>query len=66
MLLYLAGLILLVCWILFMALLDFWSTRSFLREMRQRHHSQRAELEAEIERLRKVQETLEGNGRNGR
>lgn len=66
MLLYLAGLLLLVCWILVTAALDFWSTRAFLHEMRQRHRQERAELEAEVERLRKAAETHEGNGRTAR
>ena len=59
---YLAGLMLAVCSILLMALLDFWSTRSFLYDMRRRHSRQRAELEAEVHRLRKARETHEGNG----
>ncbi len=61
MLLYLVGLVLLVCWILMMAVMDLLSTQGYLRHLRIVHRKQRIEMENEIKRLRKIRRSG-GNG----
>lgn len=51
---YLAGLVLMVCWILLMAVVDLLSTQTYLREARKRRLAKKGELEAEVRRLRKL------------
>ena len=62
---FMVWMLLLIC-ILLMAFLDMTSNRIFLQEISVKHRARRAELEAEIERLRKEQSTGDENGKSSK
>jgi len=62
---FIIWMLLLLC-ILLMAFLDMTSNRIFLQEISVKHRVHRAELEAEIERLRKEARTGDENGKSSK
>ena len=58
---FLAGLILLVCWVALLALVDVWATKHHFNRLQHRCQIEQAKLEAELRRIQSVR----GNGKKG-
>ncbi len=54
--------LLMIAWIVWLALVEMFRSRSFLRNLAVQQRIKRAQLEAEIEKLKQMQRTGEENG----